>query len=228
MMEPGHRPNIAVESFPVESTAYYAVQAPEGGGDADSPLVLALHGWGQNAKKMIRDLAPLAGHNILVAAPQAPHPFYLDVASGKVGFHWLTRYERDQAVADANALLARLLAVVAEKHAYDSRRVFVLGFSQGCSMAWRFCVSGAIAPAGMIACGADLPPDVAEKLRGHAGFPALLVHGTRDEIVPVEKLHAARESLAELGFAHTVHEFDGGHEIPAAIAEEIAAWIARH
>lgn len=207
----------------VTQTLHYAV-APALGADS-VPLVVGLHGWGQTARKMLRDLAPLAAHGITVAAPQAPHPFYLDMESAKVGFHWLTRFERDRAVADTNEFVAHVIEAVAAAHPVDPARIYLLGFSQGCSMAWRFCVSGQLRPAGMIACGADLPPDVAEKLPGLPRFPALLVHGREDSIIAPQKMHDARAALTALGVPHEVHEFDGGHEIPPPVAEHIARWI---
>lgn len=216
-----------VLSLSVPSTAYYSVAGPDTPGDTAPALLIALHGWGQNARKMLRDLAPLRGHNIVVAAAQAPHPFYLDMESGKVGFHWLTRYERDQAIADTNAYIATLIDTLHTSHPFDPQKVYLLGFSQGCSMAWRFCVSGVCEPAGMIACGADLPPDVAEKLPGRAPFRVLLVHGREDAIISNCKMHDAESALRTLGLAPDRHEFDGGHEIPREVVAQIAAWITR-
>ncbi len=227
-MTPEVRLNIEVESLQVPITAYYAVSRPTAEYPVPPALVVALHGWGQNCKKMLRELAPLGERNIVVAAPQAPHPFYLDMGAGKVGFNWLTRYERDRAVADNNTFISRLLDELRKKAPYDERRVFLLGFSQGCSMAWRFSVSGNYPVAGMIACGADLPADVAEKLPLPQQFPTLFVHGTDDPIVSVSKMHEARGILAEKGAPFTVHEFEGEHGIPANVAREIGAWIVGH
>lgn len=218
--------DFSVESLVVPSTAYYAIAGPVAPAPEPPALLIALHGWGQNCRRMLRDLGPVRDHNVVVAAPQAPHPFYLDMESGKVGFHWLTRYERDQAVADTNALIARLVEALRERHPFDPARVFVLGFSQGCSMAWRFCVSGLVEPAGMIACGADLPPDVAEKLPGHRPFPVLLVHGREDTIIAPRKMHEAQATLTAKGYSFTAHEFEGGHEIPRDVADAIGRWIA--
>lgn len=216
---------IHVHPLTVPQTLYFGLGPAPAAGGPPSPLLVALHGWGQNAKRMLRDLAPVSARGVLVAAPQAPHPFYLDMSSGKVGFHWLTKYERDRAVADANAFIAAMLEKLRQEGAYDPSRIFLLGFSQGCSMAWRFCVSGHAQPAGMIACGADLPPDVAEKLPTPSPFPVLLVHGREDGIISPTKMHEAREGLEAAGVQHDVYEFDGGHEIPLAAAEHIADWI---
>lgn len=224
-MSHDRRDEITVLPITVPTTGYYAVAAPDAPGDRPPALLVALHGWGQNARKMLRDLAPLRAHNIVVAAAQAPHPFYLDMESGKVGFHWLTRYERDRAVADTNVFLATLIDTLRHTHPFDPARIYLLGFSQGCSMAWRFCVSGAVAPAGMIACGADLPPDVVEKLPGLPPFRTLLVHGRTDHIVPMGKMRDAEAGLRTSGFTPELLEFEGGHEIPREAAEQIATWI---
>lgn len=218
-------PQPEVRPLTVPQTLFFGVAPLPPGNTSPPPLLVAMHGWGQNAKKILRDLAPVTARRVLVAAPQAPHPFYLDMGSGKVGFHWLTRYERDRAVADANAFVAHVLENLRAAHAYDPARVYLLGFSQGCSMAWRFCLSGHITPAGMIACGADLPPDVAEKLPAPKPFPVLLVHGREDTIIAPAKMHDAQAALSEKGVSFDVHEFDGGHEIPPAVAQHIADWI---
>jgi len=226
-MNPERPPEPVVQSITVPSTAFYTVAGPEQPTTAAPALLIALHGWGQNARKMQRDLGPLRAHNIVVAAAQAPHPFYLDMESGKVGFHWLTRYERDRAVADTNAFLGALIENLRATHPFDEKQIYLLGFSQGCSMAWRFCVSGVCEPAGMIACGADLPPDVGEKLPGRAPFRVLLVHGREDQIISNSKMQDAESALRTLGLAPDRHEFDGGHEIPREVAAQIAAWITR-
>jgi len=218
--------DIQVQSIPVQSTGYYALRAPIGTiPSAAPPLVLGLHGWGQHCRKMLRDLAPMSAQGILTVAAQAPHPLYLDMESGKVGFHWLTRFEKDRAIADVNDFLARLLDTVAQTHQYDPARVYILGFSQGCSMAWRFAVGGRHPVAGVIGCGADLPPDVAALLPQRAPGRILLVHGSQDGIIAIQKFHEAAETLTHLGLAHDTHLFDGGHEIPAPVAEHIGRWV---
>ena len=42
----------------------------------------------------------------------------------------------------------------------------------------------------------------------------LLVHGTHDEIAPIEATTRARDHLASAGLAVTFRAFDGGHTVP--------------
>ena len=161
-----------------------------------------------------------------MVAPQGPDQFYLDLMGGeKVGFNWLTNYDKPTRIADVNAYLAKLVAHASDHVEFDPKRIYVLGFSQGVSMAWRFAVSGLVAPAGVIGCCADLAPDVAEKLPTREAFPAFLVHGENDDFFPREKLDHAVETLEKYGFPYTIHLHNEGHTLPPAAVAAIGAWI---
>lgn len=130
-----------MRTLTIDLTVYYTLLLPRGAHDSPPALLLALHGWGQTAKRFITDFDRLRDRNILVVAPQGPHQFYLDLSTRKIGFNWLTAYDKERAIADINGYLARLLAVLNEEHPYDASRIFLLGFSQGVPMAYRFAIS---------------------------------------------------------------------------------------
>ena len=213
-----------VETVRVAATAYFAVQAPETASVTSPCTVVALHGWGQNCRSFLRRLGPFADAGITVVAPQAPHQTYLDLETRKVGFSWLTNYDRHRAVPDLVGLLDTVLAEVSRSHG-PLGSIFLLGFSQGVSVAYRYACQGTHSCAGVIACGGDLPPDVARSLPEQRPFPVLLVHGAEDAIVPVSKADAALEVFQALSWPVEHIRFDGGHEIAPAIAGEIARWI---
>ena len=75
-------------------SAYYVVQAPDRGIDSETRVLIVLHGWAQNARSFLRRFVGLRESNVLVVAPQGPHQFYLDLETRKVGFSWLTVYDR--------------------------------------------------------------------------------------------------------------------------------------
>ena len=109
---------------------------------------------------------------MIVVAPQAPSQFYFRYEPKRlVGFSWLTMFEKENSINDFIGNMRLVLDRVPEQHPYNRDRVFVLGFSQGVSMAYRFAVRGGVHPAGVIACCADLPPDVAQVLPDRAAFP---------------------------------------------------------
>ena len=219
------KPPIAIQSMEIRIAADFAVALPEG----DPPrkaLLVALHGWGEVAERFIRPLLPLTEAGFVVVAPQAPHPFYIRQSPKRVGFTWLTQYERDRAISETNDYLSRLIAQLQEAHEIPAERVFLLGFSQGVSMAYRFALSGTLQPAGMIACAADLPPDVDEKLDGATPFPVLITHSPEDTMVSPAHSDAAAARLTAAGFPVSRHDHEGGHRITPALVEHIGRWLA--
>ncbi len=185
------------EKMQISHTVYYSVQVPEQKGP--HPLLIVLHGFGQVAGQFIKVLKPLARKGILVAAPQGAHQLYTNLKERRVGFSWLTKYERDQSVSDFVAYMEQLYKLLQETCEVDSQRVFMLGFSQGVSMAYRTWAHSSLPVRGVIACGGDLPPDIVEKLEGLPPIQILLVHGRQDANVPPEKTQEALNTSGPVG-----------------------------
>ncbi len=212
------------ESIRYERTGYFATRVPSVGAEECTHLLLALHGWGQSARWFARRFHPLEDAPVFVAAPQGPHQFYLELANKKVGFNWLTAYERQDNIDDANRLFDAVVETALERigHAVP---VYVLGFSQGSSMAWRYALHAGSRVSGLMSCCADLPPDVAEALPSQRPFRTLLVYGTEDGIVPQVKVEEAQTSLTNMGWAYDLLEFEGGHDLPGQVVREIGDWM---
>jgi predicted esterase len=208
----------------IAHTVYYAVHTPEGKGPHRTLIVL--HGFGQRAEEFIKVFEKLPPQGILVAAPQAPHQFYPRFPAREVGFSWLTRYERDQSIADFIGYMRQFLELLKTERNADLTRLYVLGFSQGVSMAYRFWVHRAAPVRGLIACSSDLPPDVAERLGSMPPAPILLVHGRDDQIVPIAKSREAEAILRAQAIPAELLEFDGGHYVPSQAIDRVAQMIA--
>ncbi|NUO82289.1 dienelactone hydrolase family protein [candidate division KSB1 bacterium] len=215
---------ILTGKMQIDHTVYYALSAPAT--ETPAPLLFVLHGFGQVAAEFIKVFEPLVQRGIVVAAPQAPHQFYKSLVERSVGFSWLTRYEREQSIQDFAAYMEKFFAHVQREHRIDTNHVFVLGFSQGVSMAYRMWAHSRVPLAGLIACGGDLPPDIAESLRRLPARRVLLVHGRRDQIVPMHKAHEAQAQLSAAGLPVELFEFEGGHLIPPEAMLQIANLIA--
>lgn len=121
---------------------------------------------------------------------------------------WMTRQDRDVAIADNIAYVNAALDVV--PHDRSAKAVYA-GFSQGVAMAFRAAVRGRHAAAGIIAVGGDVQPELL--LDPQAAFPfVLLARGLRDEWLTAEKFRADLNALAARRARVRAHEFDGGHE----------------
>ncbi len=207
----------------ISHTVYYSVQVPEQKGP--HPLLIVLHGFGQVAGQFIKVFEPLAQKGILVAAPQGAHQLYTNLKERRVGFSWLTKYERDQSVSDFVAYMEQFFKLLQETCEVDSQRVFMLGFSQGVSMAYRTRAHSSLPVRGVIACGGDLPPDIVEQLEGLPPIQILLVHGRQDEEVSPEKAQKALKHLRASGLKPELFDFEGGHVVPSRALPKVEGLI---
>lgn len=193
--------------------------APASGG-APKKLVILLHGYGSNGA----DLIALAPHwrqavpDALFLAPNAP-----ERVPGMWGAHqWWDLSTRDRASRAAGAAAAApvLDAYIDRqlvKYGLTEADTALVGFSQGTMMALQAGprrerqLAGIIGFSGMMADAASLARDV------HSKPPVLLVHGSLDDMIPVEAYHEATTALERLGFDVSGHVSPGlGHSVDAA------------
>jgi polyhydroxybutyrate depolymerase len=161
----------------------YVVHAPQYL-QPGSPLVIVLHGSGQDAHAMQKATGfafeRLAGQRrFAVAYPNA------------FGKHWnggrkAGRHTAGVQGIDDAAFITAVIDSMAATHAIDPDRVFVFGYSGGGHMAFRLAqeAPGRIAAIAVVAASVPMP-DNAELPQRHA-VPAMLVNGTDDPINPYD------------------------------------------
>jgi len=206
----------------------YAAHVPSG--DGPFPTVLALHGWGANAHDLL-GLAPrIHGGRALVLCPQGP--IAVPFGGGEHGWGWfpLTPGAPPDVAAFRHAagLLSRFVDGALARYPVDRERLVPVGFSQGGLMAYDLALRDPARFAGVAALSSWFPVPLAEdlpKLPAHEGFPTLVIHGTRDAMVEVERARESRELLRPFGVALTYREFDMGHEIRPEALRVILRWL---
>jgi predicted esterase len=115
--------------------------------------------------------------------------------------------------------------VVAAVVAKTGRRPIVYaGFSQGVAMAFRAGVLGREPSAGIVAVGADVPPELAEDSRVRFP-PALMIRGDKDEWYTQEKLDNDVAALRAHGADVKTVVVDGAHEWTDAVAREAGQFL---
>lgn len=171
---------------------------PAGSGAADS-LVVFLHGYGADGNDLIaigREWARSLPRTAFVA-PHAPEP----CAEAPVGRQWFPLTLRDpseygRGVRAAQSSLDAFLDAELARHGVPSRRMALVGFSQGTMMALhvgprrREPVAGIVGYSGLLADAQALQAEAAQKP------PVLLVHGGQDELIPAAALYASANGLS--------------------------------
>ncbi|HUF54988.1 MAG TPA: dienelactone hydrolase family protein [Thermohalobaculum sp.] len=197
-------------------------------------LVVFLHGYGADGNDLIGLADPLAPHlpDTAFLAPNAPERNAVNPG----GCQWFPIPWIDGSSEDARAesyrrsvgILDGWLTEAMEAEGIPPVRTAVVGFSQGTMMA----LSVLPARAEPVAClvgfsGRLLDPEALRTARSKP--PVLLVHGDRDEMVPVASLDEAKRALEGAGFDVLAHVSRGmAHGIAPDGLEVALAFLMTH
>ncbi len=198
------------------------VDAPAPG--ARPPMLVGFHGYGENADRHLEQLRMIPGTEAwLIVAVLGLHRFYAR-STGEVVASWMTRQDRELAIADNVAYVDRVLEAVRRDHPADARLVYA-GFSQGVAMAYRAAARGAAACGGVIAVGGDIPPEL--RAAPAARFPrVLLARGARDDWYTQEKMDEDVRFLRSIDVRVECLVFDGGHEWTDEVRQAAGTFLA--
>jgi phospholipase/carboxylesterase len=190
-------------------------EATPAAGGAPRSLVVLLHGLGSNGRDLFSLVPEWAGGlpETAFISPDAPFPCDMVPPGYPDSFQWFSLQDRDpsrmrEGAAMAAPILMRFLKKQMERFDLESKKVALVGFSQGTMMslytAPRFGqpLAGVLGYSGALLGGEELGQPGMHKC------PVELIHGQADEVVPVGAYYAAKEALESNGF--TV----GGHVTP--------------
>lgn len=160
-------------------------------------LLVGFHGYAELAETHLAELHKIEGiSDWSLASVQALNRFY--TRAGEVVGNWMTKLDREQAIADNVEYVRRVIAALP-----PAKTLVFSGFSQGASMAAR--AASAIRCDGLMMLGGDVPTDVnVENLP-----PTLLSRGSRDDWYTDEKF---KKDLSFVGENAKPLVFEGGHE----------------
>jgi phospholipase/carboxylesterase len=173
------------------------------------PLMVLLHGAGSTGRRQLdRMIGAINDAGVVVLAPDSRGGTW-DAIRGDF--------------RDDVAFIGRALEKTVDAVAVDPERLTIAGFSDGATYALSLgLLNGAL----FTRIAAFSPGFVVDGLP--AGKPKIFMsHGTRDPILPIDQCsRAIAPVLRARGYDLTFREFNGGHEIPAAVQAEGLAWVA--
>jgi phospholipase/carboxylesterase len=185
-------------------------------------LIVTLHGWGANAQD-VASLIPyinLPDYEFLL--PNAPYP-YPHADTGRAWYDLRTENMYDGLV-ESKQLLIDWLQSLETNTGVPLSRTILSGFSQGGAMTLDVGLS--LPLAGLVVMSGYPHPSVATLNPGNFP-PTLIMHGTKDEVVPLQAAIKSRDMAISLGVAVEYHEFEMGHEINLPMLEALRTFVVK-
>ena len=175
---------------------------PPANGQRPRKLVVLVHGYGANGE----DLIGLAGQwardlpDVEFVAPNAPQP----VEGAPNGFQWfpITRLDPHEATKGVESAAPTLDAFIDQELArlgLTDRDLALVGFSQGTMMSLHCGLRRAPGPVAILGYSGAMPSRTTLKTEIRCKPAIQLIHGDKDEVLPLGMMFDAAEGLNEAG-----------------------------
>ena len=207
---------------------HHLVRQPETPSDKP-PLLILLHGVGSHEFDLF-SLAQYVDKRFLVLSARAPNTL------GPNSYAWFpVQIQPDKFIIDpekaesSRKTIIQFVTEATDSYGADAQHVYLMGFSQGAIMSVSVMLTNPGILAGVVAMSGRILPEVQpimvpeEELQD---FPVLVVHGTRDQVIPIQNGRASNELLSSLPVKLVYKEYDMGHEISSESLNDILAWLA--
>ncbi len=174
-------------------------------------LVVCLHGAGFTGQAYLERWQTRLGEDYVLACPTAP-----------MGA-WFTR--------DAEELVLATIRSVQRRYHIDPDRIFLTGMSNGGIGTWVIGMHDAPLFAGIAPMAGGLDRALMPFLANLRSTPIYMIHGAKDQVMPVELSRAITKELTSLGYPYVYREHDrehpmaGGHYFPREELPELVTWL---
>jgi predicted esterase len=183
-----------------------------------SGALIGFHGYAQTADDMMDELRQIPGADTWKRISiQGLNRFYTR-GDANVVAHWMTREDRDLAIADniayVNTALDLALRTPHLRTAHPAPRTphYFVGFSQGVAMAYRAALFGARPADGIVALAGDIPPELKSGAPTAQPWPKVLIGvGDAEPWYTEDKIQDDLTFLLSAGIDHQLVRFAGAH-----------------
>ena len=176
-------------------------------------LVVCLHGAGFSGEAYLERWQTRLGEDYLLACPTYP--------AGA----WFTRR--------AEELVLATIRYVQGRYHVDPDRIFLTGMSNGGIGAWLIGMHHAPLFAGVVPMASGLDEVLMPFLANFRNTPVYIIHGAKDQVMPVELSRSISRELSALGYQYVYrehqgeHPLAGGHYFPREELPELVKWLDR-
>ena len=174
-------------------------------------LIVCLHGAGFSGDAYLERWQARLDEDSILACPTYP--------AGA----WFTRRAED--------LVLATIRYVTQRYHIDPDRIFLTGMSNGGIGAWLIGMHHAPLFAGLAPMAGGLDDVLMPFLANLRNTPVYIIHGAKDQVMPVALSRSIARELTALGYAHVYREHQGehpvagGHYFPREELPALVTWL---
>jgi phospholipase/carboxylesterase len=224
-------PSLSGErSLRAEFKLYYDLFIPHA---TPAPLLIALHGYGANKQQMLREAQAIAPEGFALVSLQGAHQHLKEAKEPggplRFGFGWLTNFHPEESLAMHHRALLDIIDSLTHEGIVDTKRIFLLGFSQTCALNYRFAFTQNDLLRGVIGICGGLPGDwETSELYKQTNAAVFHLAGEQDEFYTPERVKDYARYLGQRARVVEFKSYDAGHEIVQPMRDDIRVWLEKH
>jgi phospholipase/carboxylesterase len=189
------------------------------------PLLVFLHGHGGSEEQVLRLAPRLSRRNYICIGLRGPHPL-APRPDGRQTYTWGQGGQHDSLVEE---YVFRAVEQTRRHYHVHSERIYLAGFREGATLAYRL---GLLFPerfAGIVALNGALPRRGGPLLRlpEVRRLRVLIGHGIANSVVPLSLARADFRLFYAAGLAVRMHTYPSNHRIHPHMLRDIDRWVQR-
>ncbi|MDE1180455.1 alpha/beta fold hydrolase [Paraburkholderia sp.] len=207
----------------------YLLHVPQSG-TKGAPLIVLLHGMGSNERDLYALKAAFPAR-FAIASARAPYTL------GDDSYQWYRstqvhgRLDGDPAQLDASRVkIAKLVDQLVSRYGFDSREVYLVGFSQGAIMSYEVALTNQGLVKGIGVMSGAIYESLVPQIKASFALSHLHVfisHGDADSRIPVAYAQSASLWLTRFGIKPALHVYPGmEHQISESALRDLVDWLS--
>jgi phospholipase/carboxylesterase len=186
------------------------------------PLLVFFHGHGGTEEQILRLAPRLSRRNYISIGLRGPVPVAAEARGGD-GYAW----GGSACLPLLEDYLVRAVLQTRRSYHVHSERIYLAGFAEGATLAYRLGLALAEKVAGVISFNGCMPRHNRPLLRlpEARGLRVFIAHGIANAIVPLSLAQDDHRLLASAGLPVALHTYPTNHRLHPGMLRDLNRWI---
>jgi len=189
------------------------------------PLLVFFHGHGSNEDQILRLAPRLSRRNYICISIRGPQQLGLR-QDGRSSFGWGTEGQFD---AQTEEYVLGAIEQTQRSYHIHSERIFLAGFCEGATTAYRIGLSIPDRIGGIIALNGKLPRSTAAaplfRMPEIRNLPVFIGHGIANAVIPLTTARADYRLLYAAGMDVKLRTYSTNHKLHTSMLGDVDQWI---